>query len=632
MKKIAETHLRMQHRAIQLNRFRTQATLRASAPVPRVLDVIAPDNLLSRETMYSGLNIEIDQWESIYDGDTILLEWNGNSVESHAINDVEEETWPIRLTVPSAALRATVDGTYELYYTLQRESGAEIKSNRVSVRIDTRIPNRDKSPDALILPTDIISAEYLASNNDEVIATVPGYLDMEEGQTVSVFWEGTPVPAVTVSAEDIEDNQIQVHISGDIIREVGEGKIITYYVLTSRADFEGRHSHQSSVNVLLQPIPNNLPAPFVPLAEDELLTLSDADAGVTVEINAYLNAATGDFIRASWGGEDLPQATVQANAFPLEIAVPRQIVLKVGSQHDVPVKYRVVRSGAEFPSPVTEVNVDVDYVGPTDPDTSTVVNEALIAPTVKGKSNTENKLVPGDTGEPVTVTVPFYAKAAEGQIVSLHWGMGDDQPSQEYTLTAEDITAENIPDFSIDADYIVENTPNGTDFPVFYTLSRASDNPPPNPVRSMTQRVDVTMNSPRNLPEVELPGVNAKGWLLYGQVKDGCEVNIPVYEGMELKDTVQLKWQAYSKTNAADGTELENTFWQSDTVTVTAKELANGLSFLVPYENYIEPIATVKNWSGAGKINYVVEQRGSSYAGPERIVKIDLIEGPDTSI
>ena len=627
MSKITQAQLRMQHRAVQLNRFRTGAVRAIVAPEPRALDVIAPDNLLSREIIYTGLNVEIDQWEYMRDDDTIHLIWKGETLQSYAINDIDDVTWPIHFTVPSNILRAAVDGSYEIYYILERDSGAKTESSRLSLRIDTTPPNRDKSPEALRFPTNIISTEYLANNNDEVIATVPGYLDMEEGQTVNLYWESAPVPPVTVSAEDIGNNEIPVTISGDIIRNVGEGKISAYYILSSRADFEGRQSLQSSMNVLLQPVPANLPAPVVPFSADGLVTLSDADAGITIEINAYLNAATGDYIRATWGGEDLPQATVQANAFPIEIAVSRQIALTVGSQDDVPVKYRVVRSGAEFTSPTTEVNVDVDYVGPTDPDPSTVVNEALPAPTVKGQSNTENKLVPDDADAPVSVTVPFYEQAATGHIVSLHWGTGDDQPLQEYTLTEDDITAQRIPDFSIDAEYIISTTPNGIDFPVFYTLSRASDNPPPNPVRSVTQLVDVTMNRPRNLPDVEIPGVNAKGWLLYGQVKDGCEVNIPVYEGIELADTVQLMWQSWSTTNAADGTELENTFWQSDKVTVTAKELANGFSFLVPYENYIEPIATVKNWSGAGTINYVVEQRGSAYAGPERIVKIDLIEG-----
>ncbi|MHA1081275.1 hypothetical protein ACR9HU_23895 (plasmid) [Enterobacter ludwigii] len=559
--------------------------------------------------------------------DVLTVSWNGTAIHTYTLADPDAQAWPYTFQISPDQL--TVNGTHRLDYNVTADSGATSDSDPTAVRIDQEPPIHGNVPPSLIFPDEVMSSgitlEYLAAHNNEVIATVPSYADMEAGQVVHPFWSTLSLPSVTVTQEDVDAGSIAIPVSGTIIQNAGEGIREAHYYLSSRAGFDGLPSEPVNLNVLLTPAPAGLAAPVVPLAADGLIDLPDVNAGVTVEIAAYDNARNGDLIVVTWGDTPLQPATVVVGAFPLEIPVQRAVVVREGTG-TVTVGYQVVRNSITFDAPTTEVEVDITTVGPVDPDPSTPENEALAAPTVRGNSGLDNEMTPEDYDHEATVIVPFYPEAAVGEIVTVYWGQAPATLIGTHTVAQGDLDNQLFPDFIVPLE-VVDATPNDAAWPVYYTLSRPAGQTPANPVLSPARLVNVHMvgpGGPDGLSAAVFTDASASGWLLTPQVQDGVRVHVAVYEYMQSGDIVTLDWQAFSTTNAAAGTEIDGSQF-SISRTVGAPELANGVDFVVPYEGYVDAIAGASpTGQGAGQALYSVTQGGSDYNAPVATVRIDL--------
>lgn len=618
------SEVRVLHRKKRLARFNANLRLDQTMTAPTVSNLIAPDNLVPSTAELSGLEVSIPEWDRIRPDDIVSLMWEGTKVDvSQTVADPDNQQFPITLKLPSDFLKT--NGTHKLGYYVIATSGAEALSFTIDVKVDLDPPNQGNTPDALIFPTEVVNngltLEYLTANDGRVIATVPAYKMMEAGQTVYPVWGNLNLPSVVVTEEDVNAGQVSVAIQGDAVMAAGEGAIESHYRLTSRAGYDGLDSESSVVSVILTPVPANLKAPKVPFADDGLIDLPDADKGVTIEISEYSNAINGDSIIAKWGNTSLPVVSVTAGNFPIEIDVPRRTIMAEGSG-SISVMYQVIRKDRTYDSPPIKVTVDVDHVGPDNPDDDNPVNEALLPPTIKGSTEETNALEPADAGKVAHVTVPFYDNAKLGEVITVSWG----ENSQAKLLTAHtvvqaDLDNKSFPDFEVPAD-VVSATPNDPEWPVFYTLSRAVE--PANPVRSPSQLVNVYLTGPSNLGQPVLPDVNDRGWLLLANVENGANVLVPVYENMESGDSVTIMWQAFSTTNAAAGTEIEDSAYTASK-TVGAPELAAGVAFVIPYEGYIDAIAAASPYAqGSAQVKYTVSQSGHEFASEAIVVPVDL--------
>lgn len=592
---------------------------------PSVPEALEPDNLLHVTTLESGMTVSIPEWPRVLPDDKLEVHWKGNIVHTFDVVDPQDVVFPYTFIVSPNDLKG--DGVFPLFYSVTASSGASDDSDQTFVKIDTSSPNLGNVPEALIFPDDVLSngltSEYLEENDDQVIAVVPQYAGMEAGQTVHPSFYNRQLDSVVVTETDVTNGQVPIIIPGETVREVGEGEQISTYFLTSRAGFDGLRSAPASVNVLLSPVPADLLPAHVPLADDGLIDIPDANLGVLVEIEEYKNASSSDIIWVKWGNQQLQPTAVIPGGFPITIPVLRSTIIQAGSG-EITVSYHITRSNMNFLAPDEVVQVDVTTVGPVDPNPGTPENEALEPPVVVGFSATENELIPEDYDNPVQVTIPFYEEAQVGEKIKVYWGHAPATLAVSYTVSESDITSQVFAPLEVAAE-IVNTTPNDAAFPVSYTIGRATGTE--NAVSSPAQFVNVHMSRPGGVEGLD-PAVftetNAQGWLLKEQIEDGTEVLVNVYENMAIGDIVTLNWMAFSTTNAAPGTEIEGSEY-SDFVTVSEPELANGITFNVPKE-FIDPIAEVSpTYQGAGQVFYTVTQGGSDTTSSEEVVKIDLI-------
>jgi hypothetical protein len=621
---ISAEQARLNQRALMRSAFLKSQNQPRELAAPEVPDALPPDNLLPKDILLSGLPVTIPGWERPLAGDQLFIYWDEAIVELTQINDPTTEL-PYKFTISPDKLLG--DGIFPLYYKVMAASGSESDSATVMIKIDRTPPNQNNVPQALVFDAEVMSegltVEYLEANNDQVPAYVPEYTDMQAGETVHAFWDEIPLEPITLTEADVTAKKVPVIISGDIVREAGQGTILADYYLTSRAGFDGLPSLASTINVLLTPKPTNLKAPIVPLAEDPAgIDLQDANTGVVVQIDEYQNATATDLVVAKWGNTNLSPALVIPGEFPILVSVPRSTIINEGSG-EREVSYIVSRGGLNFDAPPITVKVDVETVGPTDPDPGTPENEALEPAVLTSASGLTNELVGEDQGQSASVQIALYEGANPGDKVTLYWGNTPPTEAGSLLVSEAEISAGELTPIAIDAG-IISATPDNPAWPLYYTLSLPLK--PGNAIASPITPINVHMSSPGGLEGLDpltYPDANANGWLLTELVENGANLFVAVYENMKLGDIVTLTWQAYSSTNAAPGTEVDGTLYTTQK-TVAEPEMANGISFVVPYD-YIKPIAEVSpTLQGSGIGSYTVTQGGSDTSSPDALVKIEL--------
>lgn len=631
--------------ARELQRNKQLARLRQRPPAapedptleaPTVPDALS-DGLLIADVLDNDLVVNIPFWGRVFPGDHVYLYWDVETpggVYDLEITTETEADFPLEATIPKAFLLG--DGAHQIFYKLIATSTAEYLSFSTLVLIDKTPPNHGAPPEAPLFPSEVddggLTAEYLAANGDQVMVTIPPYAGMEKDQRVTLIWsEDIRLADVTVTDADVTANKVEIPVSGDTVRQAGEGQQPVFYYLTSRAGFSGPDSLQATVDVLLQPLPANLKAPKVPLAEDQgtLIDTEDLYAGVTIEVDAYDNAHLGDLVVASWGSTTLNPSIVFPSNFPLQVAVPASTIKQEGDTA-IEVSYQVIRRTHAVQAPSITVNVSTDSPGPEDPDPETPENPLLASPTVQGGNGSINELAPDDRDKPALVTIEVYAEAKAGEVLKLYWGP---RPNAilvtTYTVTEEDLSLQNFAPFTVDA-IIVNQTPNDPQWPVYYELSNATD--PANPVLSPSRPVNVHMSQPGGpdgLGEAEYVDETSTHWLIRKdlEAQGGARVLVPPYENMRAGDKVGLDWIAFSTANAAPGTEIAESTFTASEQTVGDPELANGVSFLVPYDPNISIIAAANPGGlvGAGQVIYHVTQDGTTYDSVPATVSIDLL-------
>jgi len=550
-----------------------------------------------------GLSLQIPLWHNHAQlpgqFDVLDLEWApGDSagggdfelVDSHPFEGpVDPASFPLTVHIPPQFLRP--DGAYRLRYSVMTWNGEVASCEPVPIRCDSEPPFGSADPPPPGIPAEPITDDYLGLNPQGVAWTLPGYTDVAPGDVVDFWWtwslpddpDSVPFESVPVS-----EAPATVHVPAEVVQATGDGGCYLSYRVRDKAGNVSRTAH-ARLAVALGPLPTNLPPPRVPSADDGVVSLDDAVAGVYVVIDAFDNPKPTDRLEVAWGGTWLGESTLGVEPhFPLMLAVPRQVLRDTygAAEGAVPtqVAYRVKRGDLSFDAPAIMVDVDFSHAGPELPDWPELVNPELSAPRVFGAvSNQLNVLSRADDGQAAAVRFDLYAPLHAGERLEFYW-YGTLVPEATYTVAEADQPCEQR-EVSIPWAVIAE-VGNHPQLPVYYRV-RAPDSP--NHVRSPTTLVHAdafTLTPPAPSFEALAPGETTVA-CRHLDNDNALRVVIPdLSEWLGDGDQVTVTWTPFGY----DYVELTAAV-KEDVLTLGPDHPATGFIWQVkPYETHILPV------------------------------------------
>ncbi|MBF8676877.1 hypothetical protein IRZ53_21075 [Pseudomonas fulva] len=652
--------------AEQTRQAQREARRQRNAPLlaelaPTVQGIADPaDGTLLRSAVDNDLEVRIPAWEYLpEDGDieTVYLQLSTTGDAAPDFEDVGESLalpgpatpadFPLEMQVPLAKL---VEGRLWLRYRIVTFNGGHTTSAVVSLICDRTAPrnraNPDDKLDGLTVGAAYIDDEYLIDNPSGIVAQVPAYDTYAPGDTYKVYYFENPPEEhedyENPVNEGVLDASGQVVIPKDVVNRAGDGKYYLAYYLYDKAGNKSRISLVTSVDVALGALPDNLKDPLVPAADDGVVDLKDAIAGVWVDIPSYDGAKAQDRIAVTWGDTPLPPETVGAKTFPISVPVPNSTLrIEYGkASGDLPtnVSYHIMRGAIPFGPKAISVNVDFSVVGPERPDPDPTwpnpVNPDLAPPTVRGaNSATDNVIDRSDADENAILTLPLYENADDGHVLDVYWhGRFAATHTVDMALDAGGITI-SIP---WDVIYAAGNDPL---LPVHYTLRESED--ALNEQVSVTQPVDVdavTVILP--LPRF-LRAVGA--WLNCDSLRDKAgeptqnmvlRVEIPDMSAhLQAGDVIELQWAPLIGSSDADGDDPVPGAQKTELVTLDEKTVNGFVWKIEPYADHLLPTYDANPNAGRtrARVRYV-KAGDADFASEWAVHRLSLAEGSASCI
>lgn len=607
----------------------------------QIVDAIAgdPDGLLPVAALANDLQIRIPGWEPAppvpgYE-EWLILEWKP-ATQGDYIELSKEVFSQLPITEPAPLQRVIerrhftgLEGTFDFRYGVKIWSDSSPKySGPQPVTID-RTPIYDQQDPPAVLDPGPVNDEVLNADGG-VWLEVPDFVeDKKDAVRIAVVWAFSPPPAEQPIIPDfVVDLPLdrRVKVDRQIIERLPSGDHYVAYELYDKAGNRSRPSRLRAVKVALGRLPEQLQAPFVPLAPglgagDDLIDLQDAHVGVIVQVPAYVNSHHADQVVVKWGDAELPGVPVGVggNPFPVESPVP-WAHLKGQYSSDpnteaTPVSYRIVRGTTDFPldpADAISVNVNLAYTGPDNPDEPDPVNPDLELAIVRGDSGTDNHLIEADNGKPATATIVVYDPPTKDDVITLYWN--GQAVADTVTLDAEQPGSE----VSIEVTWDEIAAGGAGTVPVYYTLSHPRYE---NEQRSRTTDVMVeaipVLLDPATFPDISdaNPDPDQEAWVLncdslrkrQGTTEIGYRVHIPGSAYLVAGQTIDLRWVLRKLDTTTEVPDSELTA----TLTLPADAETNGVDwFVTPYDPHIlvaydEP----GHWAFA-ELTYTVEVGG----------------------
>lgn len=608
--------------------------------VPAVIDPTDPDGLLPTGTQNEDLEAFIDNRWPVYAPDPNIFDrlelfWalsvnRQNPILIRSIDlpgPIEESLFPYPIPVPKNLLQS--DGRHELWYRVTSSFiNYPTPSEHTFVTIDTTAPSDDKQLESLLYPADltgtVITEAYLATHSDKVELSLPlpFYNGVSDGDVISLYWSdtnppaGLPLPGKKVLESEIIAQDIRLDLRGDDIRAFNKNGVFhAFYKVRDRAGNETlTFSLPATATVSLDPLPVVLPAPTVPLHDnDSLLHRADARSTIKIEINSIDNALPADEIVFNWDGINLPP---EFAVFPVSADVPWTVLTANGmGPRNFTVGYEVFRGAWSKSSSEATINVDFSIAGQDHPAAPALLNPLLELCEIRGQSNLPNELIPTDRNAPVIPSVDLFQNPVAGQQLELYWGTWP-TAAAVYTVQPGDIAGQRVA-FSEVPWNIIDSEPNNAALPVYYTTSNGV-----NLQQSSNTYVKVRVVTIDDLPEPDFPDADLWGYInCSGTPWDGIKHKVAFTNNrFDADDVITLYWQGYRNFNATDpitGTsgafeyEIKNTDINKGFAIITVQ----------PYSPYIEPIT-----EGSGEAFYTLAKKDGQFGtSPSNIVKINRL-------
>lgn len=590
--------------AARMARVNTANEGRQGPPLPAPLVPVAIadyDGLLPAQALQADLVVKIPQWSSegasTNDKDTVELRLeDGDGVLKYITSRLytypfDPDAFPTPIEIPQADIPA--QGTYLLKYTVHAWNNNPSFSSPTPIIVDRQPPyynpGHPATPAAIIVPVDVVTDQYLAENENELVCTLPGYLDKARGDQVSVYLgldipEGIDVVPV-VGPIDVPDD-LQIHIPGSAIQQRADGKNHILYWLNDKAGNFSDISVPAEVDVQLGVMPGGLQPPEVPL---DPISRLDALAPVEVEIPAFTGPDKVT-IKAIWGETPLPELKPgPAPQFPLRIGVPwstlkNEYDFTGQAAQTVRVSYQAWRGPLAFPEAgplFKNVQVDLSLVGPVNPDEPDPVNPDLPAVHLTSSTGQRDKLTVADKGQPAKANVPLHEFPVNEEIIELYWR---DVVVDQFTVNGQ--TEGYDIEFNIMWEELLAGG-NDVALPMTYTI-RGKDSV--NYQRSPTTPVDVdivTIDLAKpTFPTID-PAVNIINCSSLDCGTQALQVHIPGNSThLNDGDEIRLDSQGFDNSgNPVSGTEFSLNY------TLQPGEAASGVTLRIqPYADHVLPI------------------------------------------
>ena len=507
------------------------------------------------------------------------------------------DTWTGDFNIPLNHLQP--DGAFTFKHEVIQYTGQVSTSALVNLTSDTTAPNERSAtpePGAMVFNT----SELDDSNIGSVTGVIPDYLDKAAGDSV-VYWyakdplpdDPTTLPPVEAAREVPANNQITIPQAYIETRQ--DGIFYVLYTLFDRALNRSRLSGYKRFTVTLGALPNVVAKPEVPVgANGAVIDLETAAGGVFVEIPTYTGWKSGDMIRATWGGLDLPAVIALENTVT-EIPVPAQTLRTayVGAtgQKTTTVSYVVDRQGRVFGPQQDDFLVDFSVIGPPlpdpDPDFPDPTNPVLLAGVVKGGGG-DNLLDITDANKPADFEFTIYDPVNAGETLEFWW---ENTRVMEATFTITTETPGSTKTIQIPWDYILA-TDNGPGKQVYYTIGDPTVTP--NRQKSQVTLVDVVDAIVIEPNPATFPHITSRGWLVCSSLQapdNAIVVSVPDLSAwLAPGDTVEMSWRLFQDRT---GTTEITSAALIDTVTLgdaSSPFPVTGFNWRVqPYVTHIAP-------------------------------------------
>ncbi|OCR24121.1 hypothetical protein AFK24_15260 [Pseudomonas syringae] len=602
-------------------------------PVGAIID--PADGTLNKDVLTADLAISMAAWSNLPpegQSSDVEVQWartDGSGLPDDSWYEVVDSrevsgptpVFPLLLKVPSNKLAP--DGKYYLRLAMYPyNSGPTLFSDPVPLICDSEGPYRHETPAAMILPNPPeITDAYLAANDDKVIGGIPQYADYQPGDRVAFYWGALPPPekpedVVPIDVIDVDGVTwpYPVEFTGDTIRAAGDGPCYALYVLVDKATNASKLSGYAPLRVALGPLPSGLQLPKVPLADDGLVSLKDAIAGVDVVIESFVDYKSSDTIDVTWGTTVLPGVPVGGGSFPMAVRVPSDVLKNTFGAGTGPtataVSYVVTRGGLASEIKAITVQVDFSVIGP-DPDPDPwpdPVNDKLPLAEVYGEvSATLNELTRADEGKDATLKLKLYDPLAAGQVISFYW-KGGEVPEAEYTVLATDAPGNEISK-TVPWSYI-EQAFNHPELPVHYRIRANADAENEQHSRDTLVKANaVTLKAPAAAYEGIAGGNFLNCESLYADPTNPVDdpairVKVPDLTqppfGLAAGAIISMKWRVvrgYSGEDPISEVDFD------ENITLGTDYPATGFTWRIePYADYILPIYNPND--GRGRVTY----------------------------
>jgi len=610
---------------------------------PNVVGIVdIDDGTLHKDALKQNLTVEIPQWPFLPPGNdpldyvTLQLQFTLTGAEHTyvAIGPVRRfeppivpGDFPLTLEFPQASIPR--NGKLWVRYELYDHFNDKYVSLPIELICDSVAPWGDNPAPPLLPPNEIINEGYLVNHPEGIELDLPDYPDRAPGDTYQVFylkdWPEENADYENPAAVGPVEDDLKVIVPADAVRLLGDGRFYIVYYLFDKARNRSRIRLPATVDVVLTPEPANLPPPKVPLATDDgVLSLEDAQAGVTVEIELYTNRKDEDRILVTWGSTPLPAEQVGTRPFPIKIFVPNQVLHKEYGKATgvVPtnVSYTVLRGQVPYGPADDDFDVDFSLAGPERPDPDPTwpdpVNSDMLAPTITSFTGLANAIAPPDRGQDATLTFDVFPNAANGQVVEFYWD-GTLVTEAQWTVDQATGTEKSV---TIPWRYI-QDAGNNPALPVHYTV-RASLTAI-NEQESLPRYVNVTAID-MTPDDLEFLGLTDRGWLSCQSLWDpaapaaapAIRVQVPPCSrfGVQPGTTITLSWSVYDATVGGD---LIVGLEKQETLTLTADQIDKGFAWRVePYDKHIEPIYAATETGGRAQVSYVINTNSPITSNP----------------
>lgn len=434
----------------------------------------------------------------------------------------------VQFLIPNEQFEPIAQGRARLKYKVKKVSGEEQRSKSLPLTIvgEAQVLAPPK------LPVAEQNNGVLDPTAHNVIAHVPPYYFMADGNDVTLVWMGKTAGGANVIHEELKNlnsddvgQTVAFLIPDDKVSALAGGTLELYYTVTTfaRAFFK-------SPSLLVQVSAGGstlLRAPAVDGASaDGVLDPADIVLEAVVRIAPYTGMAPLDKVTLHWEGR-APEGVYSASTTLNSGTSGKEVIFRVKKRYvdanlngSVAVRYEVVRGNRTFTSETLPLTIGATVVTP------------LPDPTVKEAK--DGTLDPANTVNGATVVIDASAHLKVGDVVAVAWEGPGGSDNKEKTITVQQAGKQVSVIFS--GALVAANV--GNKVSISYAVTRATG------ADQRSEKLELLVTG--GLSSLEKPavaGVDANGVMIPENIPEtGVAVTVPSYTGMAIKDSIVVKW------------------------------------------------------------------------------------------